>query len=549
MKGRPFLAVLLVVALLALGLGIGGWWLVWQRGPLRLERQPLTVPRAARFVPRQAPLSLYLFSDGDQPVDYARAVAPIRQRKEAARAVERLRDGAFAAAGLNYHDELAQWLAPEMGLALFDSPDASAGSGWLLALGSRDGEGARRFLQRFWQSRSLAGSGLQVSQYRGMGLISGRGALVGRDPVPLATALVQDDLVLLASGRATLERALDVSQIDELNQAGLTPLRQGVDQLENGMALLVARSGAFGPWLGWPSLEGEGTAGTLLVGALQPRGRELVFAGRLHLPAAPSPGPLHTGQTEIPPPSNQSGERPLEDPTPALLQGLGAESSSLALLRDPAALLQRPWLDPLLGPITHPVGGGPLPPLVAAADSGTLLVSSGPRGWLIGTSSRTPRPERLEAPLAAEGLIEAPLDVGGEPTTVWTRLEAPSGAPGRGAEPDQLRASVAGWRRETDGLAWWGQDLSLLHHAAPSRGAVARQRQLEALAGGQEPLRWALGPEATSALLQGWRPWTLLTSLAGGPLANNLQLAVAIDPEATPVHWRAHLQVASESHG
>lgn len=550
MKGRPFLAVLLVVALLAPGLGLGGWWLVWRQGPLRLQHHPLTVPRAARFVPRQAPLSLYLFSDGDQPVDYARAVAPLRHREQAARAVERLRDGAFAAAGLDYHDELAHWLAPEVGLALFDSPDTPSGSGWLLALSSRDDEGARRFLQRFWQSRSLAGSGLQVSQYRGMGLISGRGALVGRDPVPLATALVQDNLVLLASGRATLERALDVSQIEELNQAGLSPLRQGVERLGNGMALLVARSGAFGPWLGWPSLEnGEGSAGTLLVGALQPRGRELVFEGLLHLRPASAGDALPAERAEDPPPDAQPAEPPSDDLAAALLQGLSGPSSSLALLHDPASLLQKPWLAPLLTRITHPIGGGPLPPLLAATDPGILLVSSGPDGWLVGTSGETPRPDRLEAPLAAEGLLEAPLDVGGEPTTVWTRLEAPSGGVNRGGEREQLRASVAGWRQETEGVAWWGQDLSQLKRPSSSRSALARQRQLRRLDDVQAPLRWALGREATGDLLQRWRPWTLLTSLAGGPLTENPRLAVAIDPDGSPVHWRAHLLVAADSDG
>ncbi|MFN9643626.1 MAG: DUF3352 domain-containing protein [Cyanobacteriota bacterium] len=550
MKGRPFLAVLLVVALLALGLGAGGWWMVWRQGPLRLQHQPLTVPRAARFVPRQAPLSLYLFSDGDQPVDYARAVAPRRQREEAARAVERLRDGAFAAAGLDYHDELAHWLAPEVGLALFDSPDTPAGSGWLLALASRDDEGARRFLQRFWQSRSLAGSGLQVSQYRGMGLISGRGALVGRDPVPLATALVQDDLVLLASGRATLERALDVSQIDELNQAGLSALRQGVEELDTGMALLVARSGAFEPWLGWPSPDpGTDTAGTLRLGALQPRGRELVFQGLLQRPAPSPAGILADGIAAAPPPTAGDAAAPPEDLASALLQELKVPSTSLALLRDPAALLQKPWLRPLLTPIIQPGNGGPLPPLLAAESSGTLLVASGPEGWLIGSSSQTPRPERLEAPLAAEGLIEAPLDVGGEPVTVWTRLQAPSGSASRGGERDQVRASVAGWRRERDALAWWGEDLSLLNRPSTSRSALARQGQLRELEGFQAPLRWALGREATSDLLRRWRPWTLLTSLAGGPLTDNVQLAVAIDPDATPVRWRAHLQIGVKSDG
>lgn len=579
MKGRPFLAVLLVVALLVLGLGWGGWWLVWQRGPLRFQHHTLTVPRAARFVPRQAPLSLYIFSDGDQPVDYARAVAPLRQRAQATEAVERLRDGAFAAAGLDYHDELARWLAPEVGLALFDTLDAdTTGGSWLLVLSSKDAEGARRFLQRFWQTRSLAGSGLQVSQYRGMGLISGRGALVGRDPVPLATALVQDDLVLLASGRGTLERALDVSQIEELNQAGLSSVRQGVERLGEGVALLVARSGALGPWLGWPALEGgTGSTGPLLVGALQPRGRDLAVEGLLQLPAAAAPGPAippDRGEpsSPIPPaepalslksrpaaPALSPESRPAEpslppDLTPALLQGLRGDSSSLALLNNPAALLAEPWLTPLLSRITTPAGGGPLPPLLAAADPGLLLLSTSPEGWLIGTSRQTPRPESLEAPLAAEGLIDAPLEVGGESLTVWTRLQAPGGHGGKPAERDELRAAVAGWRREADGLAWWGSHLALLDRPSASRSALARQRQLAELDWSQAPLRWVLGPEAASALLREWRPWSVLSSLAGGPLAPGLHsLAVAIEPDATPapkmVRWTARLQFAEDPHG
>ncbi len=563
MKGRPFLAVLLVVALLTLGLGWGGWWLVWRRSPLQLQRQILTVPRAARFVPRQAPLSLFLFSDGEQPVDYARAVAPLRQRDAATHAVERLRDGAFAAAGLDYHDELAPWLAPEVGLALFDTPDTPAGSGWLLILRSKDSEGARRFLQRFWQSRSLAGSGLQVSQYRGMGLISGRGALVGRDPVPLATALVQDDLVLLASGRTTLERALDVSQIDELNQAGLASLREGVDRLGEGVALLVARSGALGPWLGLPSLEaGERASGPLLIGALQPRGQTLVLEGFLQRPPSPPTGEPATG-SDPPATAIAVEERPASAAQPSeaatalttalttdLVEGLRGDYLSLALLRNPASLLGQPWLAPLLDAITQLPGGGPLPPLLAATDSGPLLVSTSADGWLIGTSRATPPLESLEAPLAAVGLIDAPLEIGGENATVWTRLQAPAAGSGRSAERDQLRASVAGWRQERDELAWWGGNLDGLQHPGARRGGGERQQQLEALGWPEAPLRWALGREAAAALLRPWRPWTLLSSLAGESLTQGVQgLALAIDPDAIPVRWTAHLDFGADPHG
>jgi hypothetical protein len=289
MKARPFLALVLAVSLVAFGLGLGGWWLVWRQGPLALAHHPLAMPRAAQFVPRQAPFSLYLLSDGEGLSSYARAVAPPRRRRAAAAAIDRLRDGAFAAAGLDYPSELAGWLAPDIALAIFEGSgpavDPGPGNplppepGWLLALSSRDDQGARRFLQRFWQIRSLAGADLQVSSYRGMGLISGRGNLLGRSPVPLATALVDDDLVLIASGRGVMEQALDVSQIDELNQAGQRGLAEQLEAMGQGAAFLVARPAAMGSWLGLALPEQSSQRSTQLLASLRPTGRSLRVEG------------------------------------------------------------------------------------------------------------------------------------------------------------------------------------------------------------------------------------------------------------------------------
>ncbi len=132
MKLRPFLAALLALVLVMVGLGLSGWWLVWKNSPLQLAHRPLVVPAAARFVPRQAALSLHLFSDGQEPVRYARAVAPSGQRREAVDAIERLRDGSFAAFGLDYRTELAGWLAPDITLALLEQGGVEGQPGWLL---------------------------------------------------------------------------------------------------------------------------------------------------------------------------------------------------------------------------------------------------------------------------------------------------------------------------------------------------------------------------------------------------------------------------------
>jgi hypothetical protein len=607
MKARPFLAVLLSLALVLLGLGGGAWWLVLNRSPLQLRQRPLAVPLAARFVPRQAPLGLFLLTDGEEPLGYARAVAPPRQRRAASEALAQLRDGTFAAAGLDYPSELASWLGPEIGLALIGSGQGEGGAdGWLLSLRSRDGDGARRFLQRFWQSRSLAGTDLQISRYRGMGLISGRGALVGAKTTSMATALIDDNLVLIASGRGVLEQALDVSQIDALNLASSDAFRRGVADLGRGMALLVARPAALAPWLGIPEDLGSQAGITGLIASLRPDGASLAvdlavtMAPRQESSASPespqpreSPGALAEvdlgadsggdpepgGQAEASgaapgqPGSLASSSQGLEpvvapDLGEELLVHLRGEASSLALVNDPRQLmgLLQPWLARMLGPAS-----GPLPALVMAADAGPLLWAEGRDGWLLGTGAREPAPAALEPALAAQGLIAAPLTLAkGGPLTVWTHLSVPSSGRRGAGDGRQLEAELVGVRAVEADLAWWAHGLERLRQQAESRRQPSgRLRQLQAidlqannlqannlqandlqandLQAIDQPgiaARLAVDGQRARRLLGQWSGWRLLSGLAGAPLEEAVQgFSLALAPGADGLRLTARLDL------
>ncbi len=538
MKGRAFLAVLLTGILLLLSLAAAGWWLVWQRSPLRLQHQALAMPRAARFVPRQAPFSFYLMTDAEEPVAYARALAPPRQRRGAGDALARLRDGAFAAAGLDYQGELASWLAPEISMALLDTDVASSGPGWLLALRSRDPDGARNFVQRFWQTRSLAGTDLQVTSYRGMGVISGRGSLRGQVAMPLATALVDDDLLLIASGRGVLEEALDVSQIDDLNQAAQPWFRDGLARLGEGVALLVARPAAAGVGFAGPSLQEQNPGAgppSHLVAALRPEGRSLRLEGLL----AP----------QLLPPDRFAANALDEDQVvAALLAGLDQEPSSLLLLRQSAALQSLPALKPLLDrAMAFAVDSGPLPGLVVARAEGPLLLADLDGNWLLGTPADQPAAAALEAPLAAQGWVEAPLEIHDQMASVWTRLEGTNARPRRGNEgPDQLVASVAGWRLQGQGLAWWGGSIDRLREFGRGRPHSLRARQLQGLMAEQAPLQWALAASPARQLLRDLQPWRLLAMLGGEPLEGSVQgLALALEPQDGALRLHGQLEFQS----
>ena len=535
MKARPFLAALLAAALALLALGGVAWWLLLQRSPLSLQQQRLVLPVAARFVPRTAPLSLHWLVGPDQPAAYARAVAPPRQRRQAAAAADRLRDGAFAAAGLDYATELAPWLGGQSSLALLTPPGEEGEPGWVLALRSRDNEGARRFLQRFWQTRSLAGTDLQITTYRGMGLISGRGALIGQDPRPLATALINDDLVLIASGRGALEQALDVSQIDELNQAASPQLQQAIAQLGQGIALLTARPQAMEQWLGLPA----GAASvdsplTELVASLLPSGRGLRLEAVLQL------------NTPLPQNALSGGE--------GLLRQLHTPATSLALIQNPAQLLapsggsaeaRNPW-QAIAGPLLAQALGreqGPLPTLVAAADSGPLLWAQQREGWLLGTRGDTPDPLELQSALEAQGFSTSPLQSKGHTLLAWTQLQS---KPVKG-NPDQLQARLAGARAADAGLAWWGQGLAVLDQQQEGRQAPqARQRQLDQLDSPKAPVQWAMDAAMARGLLEHWQPWRLLTTLSGSPLSATVEgaaLSLQAEAETNALRLRGQLDL------
>ena len=112
-----------------------------------------------------------------------------------------------------------------------------------------------------------------------------------------------------------------------------------------------------------------------------------------------------------------------------LLSRLHRPASSLALVQDPASLATIPLLQPLLARLVGAAGAaGPLPALVVGSDGGPLLAAASGDRWLLGTAADRPETSALEAALAADGLIAAPLEFDGHPLLVWTRLQA---GPGR----------------------------------------------------------------------------------------------------------------------
>ncbi len=519
MKARSFLLAIAAAVVLLLTTALGLWWAMAEQSPLKLVGQPLVLPRAARFVPRDASLSLHWLADPVRMPAYAQAVAPVSRRRQARDSTQQLRDGAFALAGLDFVGELADWIGPQVSLSLI-APVSDAPAGWVLALTSLDQDGAKRFLQRFWQTRSLAGTDLQISRYRGIGVISGRGALLGREPQPIATALIDDDLLLIASSRGVLEQSLDVSQLDALHQLGDEALVADLQQLGRGAALLTADPVAMTRWLGMPRSISDHDDLVGLVAALEPKGTALNLDAvlRFQQPLGSSGNGLTLSRS--------------------LMRSAGGSATALAVLSDPAGLLSpqsedpvAQWLAPVLEETLQTLGTEGASAVVGL-NAGPLLWKQGDEGWLLGTSSDQPGLEAVDADLQSKGLVRSALPSEGSALEVWTRL-----ARQRQRGEVSLQAQLAVALERESGQDWWGQTLDALTTRQDHSALEPRLDQLEALQDeGVAPLaqQLALATEPSRAQLQKWRPWSLIQSVAGRPLlpaVQELALAAGVDQE------------------
>ena len=522
MKGRSFLLALVASAMVLLTLASGVWWVMAQQSPLKIVDRPLELNRAARFMPRDAELTLNWLVEPSRIPAYARAVAPVRQREAASESTRQLRDGAFALAGLNFNDELVDWIGPQVSFALLDQSSSNAddrgGLGWVLALSSQDDDGARRFLQRFWQTRSLAGTDLQITRYRGMGVISGRGALLGRDPQPIATALIDDDLLLLASGRGVLEQALDVSQLESLNLQGDERLADDLTSFGSGVAFLTASPAAMQRWLGVPTVIAERGDLTGLVAGLVTHGMDLDLKALVRF------------QDEVVPGADGGSD------AEALLDATGGDSQLLALLSAPQALMNPDSRNPLaqwIAPVlqrTLDSAAAEGAAAVVALDSGPLLLQQGEAGWLLGSRADAPPSEAVSSKLEQDGLVGSQLDADGQSLEVWTRLVRQ-----RRHGQESLTADLAVALEQDAGLNWWGQTLEGLRQRRSGGDPSGLKQQLQVLRNlAKAPItqQFALAAEPARDGLGKWRPWTLLQGLGGrslSPAVQSLTLVAAPD--------------------
>ncbi len=510
MKARSFLVALtaMIVGLLLLALGL--WFWLFNPRPLRVADQPLDLPAAARFFPRKVAFSMHWRMDVEELPQYAKAVAPAPQRKNAREKVARLRDGAFALAGIDYESEFTDWLAPEISFALLERQGTEESGGWLLALQSRNQEGAENFLKRFWQARSLAGVDLQVNKSRGVSIISGKGSLSGRSPKANATALIGNEILLVASSGSVIEEALDISQIPNQNQLEDKVLEEVISRLGDGVALFTASPAGLNFLFGVPLPLVEQNQLKGLVAALKFDGSDCLIEATLGLDS-----PIVEFSNDV-------------DEGFNLLGPAGGLSDVLAITDDPSRFVN-PNSDDVLGQLIAEVIANEISKPqnfavqnIMKRDHGPLIFLHYQEGWLLGTPKEMPEISAINSVLMEKGMTLSELNINEEPLKVWTKLVA------EGSLKDaNLNTEIAVILEQDLEKDWWGKTLSSLQQRKDVNELEPRLRQLREMNNQNFDFKpsqqIALGALPARDQLQRWKLWRLAQTFSGFPLQPSVQ--------------------------
>ncbi|MBD2077507.1 DUF3352 domain-containing protein [Phormidium sp. FACHB-592] len=265
MKFRSFLTVLAVVVLVLLLSSAGGfYWLVGRNPSRLLSNEQGSVPGAAIFVPKQAPVMASLLLNPDQLEAFQLVSTRPAERRKVRQELAQLKQSLLATTGLDYERDVQPWLGQEITLAVttldIDRDTANGQQpGYLMAIATQEPQRSREFLELFWQKRAIAGSDLVFEQYKGVKIIAAKASAAepesvatARKPKPskyrlqleepsapptaaplptLASAAVGDRFILFANHPKVLREAINNVQAPDLSLERSTVFTQAITAL------------------------------------------------------------------------------------------------------------------------------------------------------------------------------------------------------------------------------------------------------------------------------------------------------------------------------
>ncbi len=279
----------IVAGVVAVLLAITGFYWFLFKNPVKLNT-PISQPGAAIFVSNVAPamVSLLVNPEGLQSIEKKREISQIK-------------NSLLAKTNINFKDDIKPWLSNEITLAVTSEdidrdPENGLQPGYLMALATNNPEKSREFVELLFSRRTLAGTNLEVEQYKGVKLLYDTPEIItskrsqntkSKIQNSLAGAVI-DDFVLFANDLKVVKEAINNIQAPNLNLSSDSEYQKAVKELPtNAVAVAFLKLPTLAKWQGLELAESTYKSQILsLVLKSQGMLAESTFLSRSNLPSS-----------------------------------------------------------------------------------------------------------------------------------------------------------------------------------------------------------------------------------------------------------------------
>ena len=536
MKVQSFLialatSLLLVVAVVILpGAGLAN------TDPINVENAKFNLPNTAKFFPKEAALTFHWAIDSEKKANHFESITNSGTSKDSLKPFKDLRNGLFALAGLDFENELSEWLDSELSFALFKLNEAEKNYSWVITITSSKENIATKFLERFWLKASLEGEDVRINNYRGISWIKSDSSN-STNKNNLATALINNNLILIASNEKALKNSLAISQFDYQNQSGDKYLKDTIKKLSNGSALITLSPNALNSFLELPKEITE----------------EETFGGFIALLKQTQNSLILDGVFKFEEPLQEAKKRTKELDL-SLLNASKGPAEGLGILYSPHELINEVNKSPFNELIARLISKelekskGIALKEVARLSEETLLLIKAPTGLVLGSTNTSPSIAKIGENLQQDDQSKSSLSIDNQEFKVWSKLITTKVNDYANIETE-FGVILS---KESDNN-WWGENLAALQQRQQEQGLQLREKQLEELNANYKnhpSLQLALNSKYAKEVFSNWTPWQILNSIAGGSLKNVIKgLAFSLDPDwgqsDSSINLRASIQITS----
>jgi hypothetical protein len=249
---RSFFGFLIAGVIAVLLIVITGFYWFFAKSPVKLST-PNSQPGAAMFVSKVSPVmvSLLVNPESLQSLDKQGEISQLKNRL-------------LAKTNINFADDIKPWLSNEITLAVISEDidrDAENGiqPGYLMALATDNPDKSREFVELLFSKRTLAGTNLEVEQYKGVKLLYDELELTKSKKIAnpkskiqnsLAGAVV-DNFVLFANDIKVLKEVINNIQAPNLNLSSLPEYQKAIQELsKNAVGIAFLNLPSVSKWQG-----------------------------------------------------------------------------------------------------------------------------------------------------------------------------------------------------------------------------------------------------------------------------------------------------------